>query len=500
MGDRPDAILRELLGFSRLGIIDEGDGPVVSEPTPDRGNAVLEFAVLVTAVSVLVFSVLALHVAPPAALAAPGADTAASPGPAATRSDGAVWNVVVSSPIDDARRLTPIETGSAGPITHSVLVDLDATGQEWIGVGGAFTDAAADLLRYDEEAIALLFDPSRPDGAQLDVGRLPLSATDFSASAWTWEWDATSETATPTPEARRAVDVVLAANRLNEELGLVATPWTAPSAMVDDGALSTEAEDNYAALLGRQLDWLLAAGVPVGAVSLVNEPGHLADYPSMTMSDDQMVRLARAVRPALDAAGVDLWAVDHNWADRGRVDEVLAGAAFDAAAFHCYDGSPDQMAGLSVPAVVTECTGTDDNWTSTFGWDSRVLVAESIRAGSTGLLMWNLALPPTSAVLPGGCDDCRGLLTIDPTTGTIDRGPEFFTLAHLSRAADPGAVHVAASQVDRLPIVAFANPDGTVGVYGHNDTDQAQVVAITLSDGSRITLDVGPWEMFTVRR
>lgn len=453
----------------------------------------LEFAVLVTAVSVLVFSVLALHVSPPSVLAAPADETPVS--------DDTGWNVVVSSPTDDARRLTPIETGGTAPITRSVFVDLDATGQEWIGVGGAFTDAAADLLRGDEEALALLFDPTRPDGAQLDVGRLPLSATDFSASSWTWEWNAASGSATPPPEARRAVDVVLAANRINQDLRLVATPWTAPSSMIaDDGALSVEDEDDYAALLGRQLDWLLAEGVPVDAISLANEPGHVAGYPSMTMSDDQMIRLAQAIRPKLDVVDVELWAVDHNWADRGRVDDVLAGADFDAAAFHCYDGSPDQMAGLPVPAVVTECTGTDDNWTSTFGWDSRVLVAESIRAGATGLLMWNLALSPTSAALPGGCDDCRGLLTIDPATGTIDRGPEFFTLAHLSRAADPGAVQVDMSRVDRLPVVAFANPDGTVGIYGHNDTDEHQVIAISTSDGDQVTVAVGPWEMFSARR
>jgi glucosylceramidase len=150
--------------------------------------------------------------------------------------------------------------------------------------------------------------------------------------------------------------------------------------------------------------------------------------------------------------------------------------------------------------VVTECTGTTDGWIGTFGWDSRVLVTESIRAGSTGLLMWNLALPPATATLPGGCGDCRGLLTIDPTTGAVTRNPEFFVLAHLADAADPGAVRVGTSEIDGLPTVAFANPDGTVGLFGHNDTDQSQVIEIARSDGIATTISVGPWELFSVRR
>lgn len=471
------------------------------DATTDRGNRFLEFFVLVTAVAVLAFAVLELHVGPAQAFADEVVEGA--PGELATpaTADVADWVVTVSSPTDESRRLATVTTGADARATRSIVVDLDLTGPEWLGVGGAFTDESVDLLGTDDEALSLLFDPTRSDGAQLDLGRLPLSATDFSDREWTWAWDDRTDRATPTPEVRRAVDVVRAAVDLGADLRLVATPWTAPSDMIaDDGGLALGAEADYANLLRRQIDWLLAEGAPVTALTLANEPGHLAEYPSMTLDDDQMIRLATTVRPALDAAEVELWAVDHNWADRDRVDAVLAGAAFDAAAFHCYDGTPDQMSGLPVPAVVTECTGTDDNWISTFGWDSRVLVAESIRAGATGLLMWNLAVSPTTTSLPGGCDGCRGLLTVDPTTGTIERGPEFFTLAHLSRAADAGAVQVMTNRVDRLPTVAFVNPDGTLGVFGHNDTGETQVVEIETSAGEHTVFTVGPWEMFSVRR
>jgi glucosylceramidase len=473
----------------------------MTQPATERGNPFLEFAVLVTAVAVLMLAVVELHVSPRAALAddlAPAVATqlVAPPSPVA-----ADWTITATSPVDAARRLSPIEPGAVDPATRTISIDLDRGGQEWIGVGGAFTDGSVDLLVGHDEALDLLFDPNHVDGARLDLGRLPLSATDFSATPWTWGWDDRSAVASPTAEARRAVGVVGEVLELRPDLRLVAAPWTAPADMIaDDGGLAATAEAEYADLLRQQIEWLLAAGVPIGAVTLANEPGHLAEYPSMTVTDDQLIRLARTMRPVLDTNDVELWAVDHNWADRDRVDTVLAAAEFDAAAFHCYAGTPDQMSGLSVPAVITECTGTDDNWISTFGWDSRVLVTESIRAGATGLLMWNLAQAPDTVTLPGGCEDCRGLLTVDPVTGTIERGPEFYTLAHLSRAADPGAVRVETNRVDRLPTVAFVNPDGSVGVFGHNDTDQRQVIGLETTAGQGTTFEVGPWEMFSIRR
>ena len=57
--------------------------------------------------------------------------------------------------------------------------------------------------------------------------------------------------------------------------------------------------------------------------------------------------------------------------------------------------------------------------------------------GSTGLILWNLALDPDHGPHTGGCGDCRGIVTVDPATGTWEPGPEYYLLAHLSRAAEP---------------------------------------------------------------
>jgi glucosylceramidase len=295
---------------------------------------------------------------------------------------------------------------------------------------------------------------------------------------------------------------------LQPALRVVATPWSAPAEMkttgsLRGGALRDDAVDDYGRMLLAQAGWLSDHGVPLWAMTLGNEPGYSADYPTMTMSDSQMASLGNGVRPGLGGAGVRLWAVDHNWADRSRVDAVLDAApdGFDGAAFHCYAGSPSQMAGLGVPRMVTECTGTTDGWPGTFAWDARTLVAGAVDAGSSGLMMWSLALDgdhgPVDPGSAAGCKDCRGLVTV--TDEGVRPEPEFYTLAHLSRAASPGARVVSASADPGLSVAAFRNPDGSIGVFGHNATGSAQTVRIDIRGRSDVTARVEAGDLFTVR-
>jgi glucosylceramidase len=232
-------------------------------------------------------------------------------------------------------------------------------------------------------------------------------------------------------------------------------------------------------------------------MTLGNEPGHTADYPTMAISDAALARLASLVGPRLDDLGVELWGLDHNWADVPRV-AATGTVGLDAVALHCYEGAPADASQLSVPWLVTECTGTDDTASGTFAWDSRNLVSGAVAAGSTGLIMWNLALPPGYQGVFGGCTTCRGLLTVPaPGAGDVVREPEFFTLAHLRRAAPPGASVVPTSTTGPLLTAGFLAAD-QVGVYGYNDSDVRRTVRIRTVDGSLSSVhEVGPHEMFS---
>ncbi|MBB6627139.1 hypothetical protein H5V45_07375 [Nocardioides sp. KIGAM211] len=445
------------------------------------------------------------------AAAHPAAAVLADPAPQAVPQPAPrFW---VSSPTDPARRLLELDpdpTPAPSPAAPTAVVIVDPTQdrQQWWGTGAALTDASLALLRHHPGRLRRLFGPRAPLGAHLDLLRLPLSATDFSPTTWSWSWDGSR--ARPTRQGRALARYVrTAVARVQPRVRVVGAAWSAPAQLKTTGSLRgggllPGAEETYADLLVGQARWLRDHGVPLWATSLGNEPGHSSDYPTMKMTDAQLARVGGSAADRLHDLGTRLWAVDHNWADRDRVDAALAAApgAFDAAAYHCYRGTPAQMAGLAVPSIVTECTGTTGDWAGTFGWDARNLVTDAVAAGSAGLMMWNLVLDeahgPVDAGSRWGCKTCRGLLTVH-ADGTTTAEPELFTLAHLSRAAGPGSHVVASSATPGLRVAAFEDPDGTVGVFGWNGSGGARTVTVQVPGSLDASYVVGAGELFTYR-
>ena len=390
-------------------------------------------------------------------------------------------------------------TGAASP-DAVVVVDLADQRQSWLGVGAAITDSATELLSDNAAAFQLLFDPNNPEGAQLDIARLPLSSTDFSSRYWAWRQDS------PPAESVAATDLAVAAASINPDLSVVVAPWSAPAEMKTTqtllgGALRDGAVDAYAIWLVDYVSWLAERGLDVAALSLGNEPGHSSSsYPTMTMGHDQQAELARIVRSQL-ANEVQLWAHDHNWEDAHLAAAVVAQAdgAFDAVAFHCYGGDPSQMGGFPIPVHLTECTGTNDTWDSTFEWDARNLVVGPIEAGSSSLTFWNAALDQNNGPkAPGGCEECRGLLTID-AEGNLSTTPEFHPVALLSRAADPGAYVLGTTSTSTSVLASsFVNPDGTIGVFGYNANTIEQLIEVRVGD-QQVRFLIQPRAMFAAR-
>jgi glucosylceramidase len=418
------------------------------------------------------------------------------------------WTAWTSSPTDASARLK-VSAATSEAATRVLMVHPDQTRQTWRGVGSALTDASVSILSNSAEATARLFDPARADGARLNWVRLPLSATDFSTSRWTFGWDDTNRVlAAPTQATAAATFLTQEVLPLRSDLDVVGVSWSAPAEMktpatLDGGNLRDDRVAAYGRLLTAQAAWLQERNIPVEAMTLGNEPGfNNGNYPTMGMSDAQMISLANQIGPGLDARDVELWAVDHNWSDRGRVDTVLAGAPgrFSASAFHCYGGNVSQMQGVGAPPIMTECTGTNDTFAGTFRWDMVNLIDGAAAAGSTGLMFWNLALNESHGPRLGGCSTCRGVVDVNSLTGAVTPTPEFYALAHVSRAADPGAVVIADGSGAGLPYVAFRNPDGEIGIVGHNDTGSRQVLAVAVGGAvgtARIAVDNGA--LFTLR-
>jgi glucosylceramidase len=75
-------------------------------------------------------------------------------------------------------------------------------------------------------------------------------------------------------------------------------------------------------------------------------------------------------------------------------------------------------------------------------------------------LLWNLVLDEKGQPNCGGCQDCRGVVTIHSVTGEIIKNEEYYTLAHYGRVVMRGAYRVNSTEsYQSVKNVAFINPD-----------------------------------------
>ncbi len=122
-------------------------------------------------------------------------------------------------------------------------------------------------------------------------------------------------------------------------------------------------------------------------------------------------------------------------------------------------------------------------------WHTRNLVIGSTRNWAKSVVNWNLALDPTGGPHVGGCGTCTGVITVGPGD-TVTRNAEYYTLGHLARFVEPGAVRLASTSFGttgwngQVMDVAFGNPDGSRVLVAHNENDNPQAFGVSVNGRS----------------
>lgn len=361
-----------------------------------------------------------------------------------------------------------------------------------VGFGAAITGASAWLInrrlseRRRADLMKSLFDPAA--GIGLSFMRLTIGASDFSLDSYTYDDvpagtnDSDLQNFSIDRERADLIPVVKQARSLNANLSFMATPWSAPAWMkttrtLNGGSLAPESYDTYARYFVRYLRAFAAEGISMHAVSAQNEPAHEAGYPTMRMSaSEQATFIGMHLGPLLAREGLTtkILGFDHNWntpeyplallAD-ARASQYLAGSAF-----HCYAGDVSAQSTVrdAFPAkdiYFTECSGGE--WATDFGanlaWNVRHLIIGAARNWARSVLLWNVALDPSGGPTNGGCSNCRGVVTINPSSGRVKYNVEYYALGHASKFVVPEAQRIASESPSPsgLLTVAFLNPDGS---------------------------------------
>ncbi|MFT8639324.1 glycoside hydrolase family 30 protein [Bifidobacterium sp.] len=398
------------------------------------------------------------------------------------------------------------------PVSSDVTLAIDhcERHQSIDGFGASFTDSSAYLMsrlpeEQREQAMRRLFSPK--DGIGLSMLRNPMGACDYSREFYTYDdmpqgrTDVSLRHFSIAHDEEAVIPLTALAMRLNPELKLMASPWSAPAWMKSSRRLATgrllpRFYESYAQYFVRFIEAYRGNGIPVFAVTPQNEPlFEPRHYPSMRFSARGEARFVqRHLRPAFDGAGLRtrILGYDHNW-DRPSYPLRLlkkADEAFDGIAWHWYGGEPQSQTVLAKrypDKAVYFTEGSGGSWIPEFHPAFSNLMRrgiEILKNGSRCFILWNIALDEHNGpVVPGfGESTCRGLLRIGDGTSRVEYTLDYYGLAHFSAFIRPGAIRIGGKTDVPLCQLVCENPDGSTVVVMFNDSATPHHVSIVDED------------------
>ena len=418
---------------------------------------------------------------------------------------------------------------NAKAATPVIAVDAGKRYQEIDGIGASMTDSAAWLFakklpagerrRIFEELFG------RRNGIAINFLRQPIGSSDLAVTFYSFDDLCTqSAKACTTPpdvsdpqlahfsiahDEEYMLPMLKEALAINPGIHVMISPWSPPGWMKTSGSmlgsdpetkkassLKPEAYAAYAQYFVKTIEGYQAAGVPVWALSVQNEPLFAPPtYSGMQMEAPEQAKfLGEYLGPALSAAQLSpkVMVYDHNWNRPDYPETVLknpkAGPLAAGTAWHHYEGDPAVMTKNheEFPGKdqwVTESSG--GTWQKGLNEKGNVLGEEAaeliavMRNWSRSYVLWALATDQNHGPIVGGCDTCRGLVTIDltsPSHPRVKQELDYYVLGHASKFLQAGAVRVASDEPAgaELKNVAFLNRDGSVVLYVLNAAEHSR--------------------------
>ncbi|MCB0569506.1 MAG: glycoside hydrolase family 30 protein [Phaeodactylibacter sp.] len=392
----------------------------------------------------------------------------------------------------------PLET------QECIFVDPTHTFQEFLGIGGALTDAAAETFaklpaEKQKEVLQAYFDPEK--GIGYTLARVNIHSCDFSSGSYTYVEDkdvSLKSFSVNHDEQYRIPFVKRAIAAAGGSLTIFASPWSPPAWMKDNndmlhgGKLLPEYRQAWANYFVKFVNAYEKAGIPIWGVSVQNEPMATQTWEScIWTAEDERDFVRDYLGPTFHKQGLKdkniiIW--DHN---RDLMYQRASTVLNDAEAakyvwgtgFHWY--APDNFENVkrvqeSFPdkkLLFTEGCTYPFNLDKVYEWHWGEQYGKSmvndLNNGSVGWTDWNVLLDETGGPNHVG-NFCFSPIHGDTRTGELYYMSSYYYIGHFSRFIRPGARRIiSSSNRDRLQTTAFKNPDGTVAVVVLNLGDDA---------------------------
>lgn len=401
---------------------------------------------------------------------------------------------------------------------NKVEINIKEMFQSMDGFGAAMTESSAYLFKNLTEAQRELVmnDLFTREGINMSFVRIPMGASDFALDNYSYndipvdQTDLNQDQFTLSRDEQYVIPMLQLAKQKNPNLLMMGSPWSAPAWMKDTktmngGSLIDIYHDAYAKYFVKFIQGYQAFGLPIYAVTPQNEPLHqTTTYPTMYMTAQQQVQFVRALGQAFEEHQIEtlIIAYDHNW-DRPQYPNTVIGSPLSkdytaGSAFHCYGGEVSQQ--LTVNRLYpekgiwfTECSGGGwaTNFSSNMSWNLENVFIGSINAFSKSVLMWNIALDDQDGPKNGGCQNCRGVVTVHED-GTYTRNEEYYMIGHFSKFVEQGALRLGTQASNpNLLVTAFKNPNGEIVVVMHNKSNSSLNFNLSIGQANQNYLITG---------
>lgn len=424
---------------------------------------------------------------------------------------------------DTGQRLAPAGTfGSTSPAgaQASIFIDDAAEFQTIVGIGGAITDASAEVFAglpaaQQERLLAAYFDPK--SGIGYSLIRTSIHSCDFSSGSYTYvnDNDASLESFSIAPDLKHRIPMIKRAMQNAGEMTVYASPWSPPAwmktnnSMLQGGELKPEFAPTWANYFIKFIQAYEQQGIPIWGVTVQNEPAAVQRWESCIYSGEQERDFVkRHLGPALERAGLltpadlnsasskKLIVWDHNrdiLFDRARaVLEDSAAAKFVwGVGFHWYVGDHFENVRLvherfpKTHLLFTEGCVENYDRAKVNEWGAGERYGRSLMHdfgnGAVGWTDWNILLDEKGGPNHVG-NFCFAPVHADLSSGELTFMNSFYYLGHFSKFVRPGAKRITASNTsDELLSVAFKNPDGTIAAVVMNQTEKPIEVSLELN-------------------
>lgn len=415
----------------------------------------------------------------------------------------------------------PVETQAC------VFIDPAKTFQTVVGVGGALTDASAEVYatlspEKQQEFMTAYFDADK--GIGYTLARTNMLSCDFSSASYSYVDDNDAALASFSIDHDRQYRLPFikkAFETAGGNISLYVSPWSPPAWMktngdiLHGGSLKPEFYQPWADFFVKYITALEQNGVPVWGLSVQNEPMATQTWESCIYTAEQERDFVKTyLGPTLEKAGLGgkkliIW--DHN---RDLMYQRASTVLHDPEAakyvwgigFHWYvhdvfdnvkrvnEAFPDKN------LIFTEgCAERFDlkrigdwNWGEKYG----VSLMHDFNNGAVGWTDWNVLLDERGG--PNHVGNFCYAPVHKTASGNLYYMNSFYYLGHFSKFIRPGAKRIiCSSNRDAMLATAFVNPDGKIAVVVMNISDNGFLYKLWMY-GKAASLESLPHSIMTV--